>query len=73
MPPDRCPDHIERLDLCPQCQGLAVTRMKRLDGVTDVSMDGPAGPLVLKGPATVYMGPVEPCPNPPAPEAGAHE
>jgi len=68
---DRCPEHIERLDLCPQCQGLTVTPMTRLTGVTDVRMDGPGGPII-RGPVTaVYVGPMEPCPNTPALTDGA--
>ncbi|MET7720670.1 hypothetical protein [Streptomyces mirabilis] len=67
MSADHCPDHVERLDLCPQCQGLTVTRMTRLTGVTDVQLHVPGGELLgAGGPAVVYVGPVESCPNGPA-------
>lgn len=71
MSADHCPDHVERLDLCPECQGLTVTRMTRLTGVTDVRMDGQAGSLKLNNPVVMYLGPVEPCPNRTALEEGA--
>ncbi|MFF4900449.1 hypothetical protein [Streptomyces sp. NPDC001068] len=59
-----CPDHLERLDLCPTCQGLTVTRMTRLTGVTGVRLNGPHGELLGAGvPAVVYIAPVEACPN----------
>ncbi|MER7842201.1 hypothetical protein ABTY98_41560 [Streptomyces sp. NPDC096040] len=72
MSADHCPEHVDRLDLCHQCQGLTVTRMTRLTGVTDFKLWGPGGELLVAGgPATVYTGPVEPCPNTPALEEGA--
>lgn len=49
------PDCIHRLDLCPTCQGLRVTRLDRLGGVTSVTLD--AGPFSFSGPAEVYFGP----------------
>lgn len=55
------PDCIHQLDLCPTCQGLRVTRLDRIEGVTSVTLD--AGPLSFSGPAEVYIGPVaEDCP-----------
>ncbi|MEU0947653.1 hypothetical protein ABZ379_33875 [Streptomyces canus] len=71
MPADRCPEHIDRLDLCHQCQGLTVTRMTRLDGVLDITMDGPGGSRSLGPLTSVYISRVEPCPNAPAIEEGA--
>lgn len=57
------PDCLHNLDLCPDCGGLRVIEMTRVD-VVDFRMDGPAGPLVPAGPATVHIGPVPgPCPN----------
>lgn len=56
------PDCIHQLDLCPTCQGLRVTRLDRLEGVTSVTFD--AGPLSFSGPAEVYIGPIaEECPT----------
>jgi hypothetical protein len=56
------PDCIHRLDFCPTCDGLRVTRLERLDGVESVTLD--AGPFSFSGPAEVYIGPVkEPCPE----------
>ena len=56
-------DCIHHLDLCPECAGLRVTRLDRLEGVTNVSMD--AGPFSFSGEAQVYIGPAPgPCPNP---------
>lgn len=49
------PDCIHQLDLCPTCQGLRVTRLDRLEGVTSVSLD--AGPFSFSGEARVYIGP----------------
>lgn len=58
-------DCIHHLDLCPDCHGLRVTRMDRLEGVTSISIDGP---LKFSGEAKVYIGPVpEPCDNPQQP------
>ncbi|KQW11433.1 hypothetical protein [Streptomyces sp. Root369] len=57
------PDCRHQLDLCPDCAGLRVVEMTRVD-VTDIRFDGPAGHFVPRGPATVYIGPVPgPCPN----------
>lgn len=46
MSADHCPDHVERLDLCPQCQGLTVTCMTRLTGVTDFKVWDADGQLL---------------------------
>jgi hypothetical protein len=55
------PDCIHQLDLCPTCQGLRVTQLDRLHGITGVTLD--AGPLSFSGPAEVYIGPIaETCP-----------
>ncbi|MGW2951515.1 hypothetical protein [Streptomyces eurythermus] len=57
------PDRRHDLDLCPDCDGLRVIELTQLD-VTDIRFDGPAGPLVPRGPATVHIGPAPgPCPN----------
>jgi hypothetical protein len=56
------PDCIHRLDLCPTCDGLRVTRFDRLGGVENVTLD--AGPFSFSGPAEVYVGPIaEACPD----------
>jgi hypothetical protein len=63
------PDQIQQLGLCGACDGLQITTLTRLPGVTDVVMDGPAGPGLLMGPAVVHVGPVpEDCP----PEEARH-
>lgn len=55
------PDCIHQLDLCPTCQGLRITQLDRLQGVTNVIFE--AGPDSFSGPAEVYIGPVaENCP-----------
>jgi hypothetical protein len=55
-------DCIHQLDICPDCQGLRVTRLNRLEGVPNVTLD--AGPFSFSGPAEVYTGPVpEACDN----------
>ncbi|MFF0092691.1 hypothetical protein ACFYSF_22395 [Streptomyces canus] len=57
------PDCKHDLDLCPDCGGLRVIEMTRLD-VTDIRLDGPAGSFTPLGPATVHIGPAPgPCPN----------
>ncbi|MFD5570461.1 hypothetical protein [Streptomyces cadmiisoli] len=72
MSADHCPDHWDRLDLCPQCQGLTITRMTRLHGVSDFRMWDGDGRLMSSGrPAAVYLSRVEPCPNTPAIGEGA--
>ncbi|MFK0063356.1 hypothetical protein ACIQTN_29525 [Streptomyces werraensis] len=72
MSADPCPDHRTRLDLCPACQGLAVTRETRLTGVTDFTLRDAAGHVLTSGrPASVWISPVEPCPNTAALEEGA--
>ncbi|MGW3971197.1 hypothetical protein ACWEFD_18095 [Streptomyces ardesiacus] len=64
MSADQCPDHRDRLDLCPDCQGLAVTRETRLAGVTDFTLLDGAGRALISGrPASMWISPVEPCPN----------
>ncbi|CAL9665041.1 hypothetical protein SUDANB1_07167 [Streptomyces sp. enrichment culture] len=50
------PDCIHQLDLCPNCQGLRITQLDRIDGVTSVTLD--AGPFSFSGPAEVYIGPI---------------
>lgn len=57
-------DHLNRLDLCPDCDGLRVMRLDRIMDVVDVRIHAPQTGLKFKGRATVYMGPVAgPCPN----------
>lgn len=52
---------LHHVDLCPDCNGLRVAPMTRLDGVT---LDLSAGPFSYHGTATVTLSPVpEPCPN----------
>ncbi|WP_405759451.1 hypothetical protein OG234_13235 [Streptomyces sp. NBC_01420] len=58
------PKHVERLDLCPDCEGPTLTPMTRLDA-TSFTLHGPPGALTAVGPAAVYIGSVEPCPNRP--------
>lgn len=48
-------DCIHQLDICADCQGLRVTRLDRLEGVTSVTVD--AGPFSFSGSAEVYIGP----------------
>jgi hypothetical protein len=57
-------ERVHRLDLCTDCDGLRITEGTRFQ-VTDVRLDGPAGPIVTHGPATVELTPLdrEPCPN----------
>lgn len=57
-------ERTESLDLCPDCTGLRITEGTRFQ-VTDVRIDGPAGPIVTHGPAVVELTPLdrEPCPN----------
>lgn len=58
-------DCIHHLNLCPDCAGLRVTQLDRLEGVTGISLDG----IALGEVTAVYIGPVPgPCPNPPAAE-----
>ncbi|WP_327594688.1 hypothetical protein [Streptomyces chartreusis] len=72
MSADQCPEHRDRLDLCPSCQGLAVTRETRLTGVTDFTLLDGAGRVLTSGrPASVWISPVEPCPNTAALQEGA--
>ncbi|MDH6489653.1 hypothetical protein [Streptomyces sp. SAI-127] len=72
MSADQCPEHRTRLDLCPHCQGLAVTRETRLDGVTAFQVRDAGGRVISSGrPAAVYISRVEPCPNTAALEEGA--
>jgi hypothetical protein len=55
-------DCIHHLDLCPDCSGLRVIRLDRLEGVTSVSLDG--SPFSSDGEVKLYIGPVPgPCPN----------
>jgi len=57
-------DCIHQLDLCPDCEGLRVVKLDRIEGLTDIKIvGGSTGSFTLRGPAQVYMGPVEPCPN----------
>jgi hypothetical protein len=59
-------DCIHHLDLCPDCAGLRVVQLDRLEGVTSISLDTDAGPLSFSGETRVYIGPLPgPCPNPP--------
>ena len=59
------PDCIHQIDLCPTCDGLRVTRLDRLRGVENVTME--AGPFSFSGPAQIYIGPApEDCPTEPA-------
>lgn len=57
------PDCIHHLDLCPTCDGLRVTRLERIEGVTSISVDAEGaylfdGALALGGVTDLYMGPV---------------
>lgn len=59
-------DCIHHLDLCPDCAGLRVVRLERLEGVSNVRFD--AGSFSFSGEAEVYVGPApEPCPGPTPP------
>jgi hypothetical protein len=56
-------DCIHHLDICPDCAGLRVVQLDRLEGVTSVALDG--RPLGSGGEVKVYIGPAPgPCPNP---------
>lgn len=57
------PDHVTRLDLCPDCDGLAVSRLNRLDGVESIDIDGLASDSCV-----IYIGPALTCPNQPVDE-----
>ncbi|MEW2568330.1 hypothetical protein [Streptomyces sp. NPDC047070] len=64
-------DCKHQIDLCPDCDGLRVTRLDRIEGITSIRIDGPPGlsGMTLKNPV-VYGGPVRPCPNPTRKELG---
>lgn len=64
-------DCVHQLGLCPDCGGLAVTRLDRLPGVASVEIDGD-GPFSFGAGATVYAGPApDLCPSTdPAPPEG---
>lgn len=57
------PNCIHHLDLCPTCDGLRVTRLERIDGVTSISVEVETtysfdGTLILGGVTDLYVGPV---------------
>ncbi|WP_399879963.1 hypothetical protein ACGH7X_00060 [Streptomyces sp. BBFR51] len=56
------PDCRHDLVLCPGCGGLQVLEVRPLD-VTSFTLDGPDGPLVTGGPATLHIARIDPCPN----------
>ncbi|MCM1964846.1 hypothetical protein [Streptomyces sp. G1] len=54
------------LDLCSDCDGLRVTRLLRLSGVTGLTITYDSGETEHRTPSAVYLGPApEPCPNRP--------
>jgi hypothetical protein len=57
-----CPDHVDRVDLCPDCGGLRTQTMTRVPGAYRLTVE-PDGPgLRISGLAAVYVGPIpEPC------------
>lgn len=57
-------EHVHRIGLCPDCDGLSVVKGTRLQA-TDVTLTGPHGPIVSRGPATITLFPADPpaCPN----------
>jgi hypothetical protein len=55
---------VHHLDLCPDCEGLRVVRLDRLEGVISIEVDGDESPVGIGGPVEVYIGPTPgPCPN----------
>lgn len=58
------PDCRNDLFLCPDCGGLQVLEVQRLD-VTGFTLNGPDGPLVTSGATTLRIARIDPCPNTP--------
>ncbi len=58
------PDSIDHVSICPQCQGLAVTRMQRVGEVTSSGLTfGDGSTMTIPG-GTLYVGPpIDDCPE----------
>lgn len=56
---------IHHIDMCPDCDGLRVTRLDLIGTATDFTLDLDDGTTISSGPATLYIGPVAtPCDKP---------
>ncbi|MEU6928954.1 hypothetical protein AB0A05_07295 [Streptomyces sp. NPDC046374] len=65
-------DCMHEIDLCPTCDGLRVTRLNPLPGVSSLQLADESSALVRQGATQVYIGPVPgPCPNEPKEEIRA--
>lgn len=57
-------ERVHQIGLCAECGGLSVVDGTRFQA-TGVTLNGPAGPISTRGPATITLFPVDPpaCPN----------
>jgi hypothetical protein len=58
-------ERVHRIGLCGECDGLTVVDGSRFQA-TNVTLNGPDGPISSRGPATITIYPADPpaCPNP---------
>jgi hypothetical protein len=60
-------DCLHQLDLCPDCDGLRVTELNLLPGVSSLQLGDDSGAVVRHAGVRVYVGPPPGrCPNPKA-------
>ncbi|WP_030236788.1 hypothetical protein [Streptomyces sp. NRRL S-350] len=61
--PDRPPEQLHRVGLCPHCGGLEATVLQRVPGLHSLTIHTGLGTQTLV-PSAMYIGPIpEPCPE----------
>lgn len=58
-------DSLHRTEMCGECGGLVASELKRLTGVTALTLRTADGEVISSGNPKVYIGPAaEPCTTP---------